>query len=158
MAKKMSKRVPGAWKAFAAGAALCLAAATLWSAGLSRAEVGGYSQVSRLEVAYAPGQQALQARVSLVSGMALTWQPASEQDARMLLEMAGAHPPPSRVEGDLAQAQENAVPAHAAEQLRVRGQQWKAHLFGQSDVHRVVQRGAVGPGDGIRLAEKIPFR
>jgi hypothetical protein len=72
----------------AGAAALGALAAGWWAAGEARAEVGGYSQVSRLELAYVPDGQALRARVTLVGGQALTSEATSDRDARTLLEMA----------------------------------------------------------------------
>lgn len=43
-----------------------------WGTPAASAGVGGYSQVTRLEIEYAPGDRAVEARFSLASGVALT--------------------------------------------------------------------------------------
>jgi hypothetical protein len=54
----------------------------------ARADISGYSELRRLELAYEPGSPILKARLTLASGIALTYEAVDEQDAGRLFKMA----------------------------------------------------------------------
>lgn len=86
-------RFPAAGRASRLSAAALVLAGALGALALllparARADAGGFSQVSRLEIAYVPGSPNLQARVLLASGLTLGFQAASEQDSHLLLGLA----------------------------------------------------------------------
>jgi hypothetical protein len=67
---------------------LALAAAWIWTIDTARADTGGFSQVSRLEIAYVPAAQTVQARITLATGQALTFHSATDRDLRALFDLA----------------------------------------------------------------------
>jgi len=81
-----SGRVP----VIAGSCLMVLMAAWLWKAGRAEAESGGYSQVSRLEIAYVPAAQKAQARVTLATGQALMYEASTDRDQRALFDLAQA--------------------------------------------------------------------
>jgi len=62
--------------------------ALVWSPRRAEGQLGGYSEVTRLELGYVVERQALQARISLATGPSLIYEPASERDSDTLLRMA----------------------------------------------------------------------
>jgi hypothetical protein len=54
----------------------------------ARGDISGYSELRRLELAYEPGGSILKARLTLASGIALTYEALDEQDADRLFKMA----------------------------------------------------------------------
>ncbi len=79
-----------AWIA-AALVALTGLAAALWLAPSAEAQLGGHSQVTRLELRYTPDAGVLDARFHLASGLAVTHQIAGGEEIDRLLQAAEIH-------------------------------------------------------------------
>lgn len=54
----------------------------------AQADTVGFSEVSRLELAYSPATQSVQARITLATGHALTYRGATDRDMRALFNLA----------------------------------------------------------------------
>jgi hypothetical protein len=54
----------------------------------ARGEISGTSDVKKLDLAYVPGSPTLNARVTLASGVGLTYETLDDQDADRLLKIA----------------------------------------------------------------------
>lgn len=67
-----TNRLRAAWISAASAAALLAILATFWLAPAADAAVGGYEQVTRLELRYIYDRPLLEARFHLASGLALT--------------------------------------------------------------------------------------
>jgi hypothetical protein len=76
------------WVAMLVPAVAALVLALVWSPRQVEGQLGGYSEVTRLELGYVVERQALQARISLATGPSLIYEPASERDSDTLLKMA----------------------------------------------------------------------
>jgi hypothetical protein len=87
---KVAKSLPARlrWIVVLASVLVALALSLVWNPRQTESQIGGYSQVTRLELGYVPGRQSLQARISLASGLSVTYEAANEQDFQALLKMA----------------------------------------------------------------------
>jgi hypothetical protein len=87
---KVAKNLPARlrWIVVLASVLVALALSLVWNPRQTESQIGGYSQVTRLELGYVPGRQSLQARISLASGLSVTYEAANEQDFQALLKMA----------------------------------------------------------------------
>jgi hypothetical protein len=60
----------------------------------ARGGISGYSDMKKLDLAYVPGSSTLNARVTLVSGIGLTYETLDDQDADRLLKIAQIYAQP----------------------------------------------------------------
>jgi hypothetical protein len=69
-------------------ALVVIMAVFLWWSTPVKGQLQGYAQVNRLELGYVPGNQSLQARISLVTGPSLTYEASTDKDFDALFKIA----------------------------------------------------------------------